>query len=197
LRPRLPGSSLRPPPKPPSSGGFNLQGALLNQLASGGKIDFLGLAGAQQRSDQQRPSRLAQAAGEPPTPGRSPVGQGTEGKIIGTPYHGTHTVGNWESDNAIDEAIPVGTPVRSPFDGVIGGQIGSLGSSNPRMAGLRVHVEGRGNEAYLAHLSKLLVHAGQRVHRGQILGYSGSANGTPHLHEALQHGNPRTIVPLT
>jgi hypothetical protein len=36
------------------------------------------------------------------------------GKIIGTPYTGTHTLGNWQSDNAVDIAVPVGT--RGPVD---------------------------------------------------------------------------------
>jgi len=38
---------------------------------------------------------------------------------------------------------------------------------------------------------------GARVRRGQIIGYSGSANGVAHLHEALRRGNPRSLVPLT
>ena len=46
-------------------------------------------------------------------------------KIIGTPHSGTHTLGNWESDNAVDIAMPVGTAIRAPADGVIGSQIGS------------------------------------------------------------------------
>jgi murein DD-endopeptidase MepM/ murein hydrolase activator NlpD len=111
-------------------------------------------------------------------------------KIIGTPYHGTHTLGTWESDNAVDIAMPAGTPIRAPYDGVIGSQIGSLGSSNPRMQGLRVHLAGKGQELYFAHLSRLAVKAGQRVKAGQIIGYSGSANGVQHLHLGVRKGNP-------
>ena len=33
---------------------------------------------------------------------------GAHGPIIGTPYHGTHTRGNWQSDNAVDIRIPNG-----------------------------------------------------------------------------------------
>jgi murein DD-endopeptidase MepM/ murein hydrolase activator NlpD len=115
----------------------------------------------------------------------------THGKIIGTPYAGTHTLyGNWESDNAVDIAVPVGTPVRAAFSGRIGSQIGSLGSGDPRLAGLRVHVDGPSNSAYYQHLSRLAVKAGQQVKAGQIIGYSGAANGVAHLHFAVERGSP-------
>lgn len=116
------------------------------------------------------------------------------GKIIGTPYSGTHTLGNWESDNAIDISLRKGTPIYAPVSGTIGSQIGPLNSSNPRMAGLRLHLSGAGNEFYFAHLSRLLVKAGQRVRAGQLIGYSGVANGVPHLHLATRVGNPQSVV---
>jgi len=115
---------------------------------------------------------------------------GYAGKVIGTPYHGTHTLGDWQSDNAIDLAMPVGTPIRARVDGRIGTKIGTLGKSG-RFAGQRVYVIGGGDEFYYAHLSRLTVKAGQRVKAGQIIGYSGSANGVAHLHYARHHGDPR------
>lgn len=119
---------------------------------------------------------------------------GATGKLIGTPYSGTHTLGNWESDKAVDIAVPVGTPVVAPADGVIGSQIGALGSNNPRMAGLRVHLDGPADSFYFAHLSKLNVRPGQRVRAGQIIGWSGAANGVAHLHFASEHRDPRAYV---
>lgn len=111
-------------------------------------------------------------------------------KIIGLPYQGTHTLGNWESDNAIDIALPKGTPVYAAFSGTIGSQIGSLGSSSSRFAGLRVHLDGGSNELYYAHLSKLAVKAGEKVTAGQLIGYSGVANGVAHLHLGSKSGSP-------
>lgn len=111
-------------------------------------------------------------------------------KIIGEPHQGTHTLGNWQSDNAIDISMPVGTPIYAPADGVIGNRIGSLGSSNPRFAGLRVTLNGAGQSWYMAHLSRLAVKAGQKVKKGQIIGYSGEANGVAHLHLGVLNGNP-------
>jgi peptidoglycan LD-endopeptidase LytH len=121
-----------------------------------------------------------------------------KGKIIGTPFHGTHTLGNWESDRAIDVAAPVGTPVRAPFGGFIGSQFGSLGASpGSRFAGLRLHVQApTGQEWYGAHLSRFApgIRPGRRVKPGQLIGYSGSAAGVGHLHEALNWGDPFSLV---
>ncbi len=117
-----------------------------------------------------------------------------KGKIIGTPYAGTHNLGNWESDRAVDIAVPKGTPVRAMASGTIGSQIGALNSSDPHMLGLRVHLKFGGNEAYYAHLSRLTVKAGQKVKKGQIIGYSGAANGVNHLHLGLKKGNPLSFV---
>ena len=119
---------------------------------------------------------------------------GAKGPLIGTPYSGTHTLGNWESDNAVDIKVPVGTPVVAPEDGVIGSQIGALDSSSPRMAGLRVHLDGPADAFYFAHLSRLAVQPGQHVRAGDVIGYSGSANGVAHLHFASQRRDPRQYV---
>jgi peptidoglycan LD-endopeptidase LytH len=117
------------------------------------------------------------------------------GKVIGTPYAGTHTLGNWESDRALDIAVPIGTPVRSPFGGVVGSQFGSLGSSG-RFQGLRLHVASPANEWYGAHLSRYApgIKPGVRVRPGQVVGYSGSASGVAHLHEALRSGDPYHLI---
>lgn len=116
---------------------------------------------------------------------------GANGKVIGVPGQGTHTLGNWQSDNAIDIAVPAGTPIYAREDGVIGSRIGALDSKNPRMAGLRVYVNSKGNQFYYAHLSRLAVKAGQKVKKGQLIGYSGAANGVEHLHFAARNGDPR------
>ncbi len=123
------------------------------------------------------------------------------GKIIGTPYQGTHGKqfnvrggsNNWESENAVDLAVPVGTPIYAVQDGVIGSQIGSLGKGG-RFAGERLHLVTSSDEFYYGHLSKIAVKAGEHVHAGQLLGYSGSANGVAHLHFAVKTGDPLTML---
>jgi hypothetical protein len=113
-------------------------------------------------------------------------------KIIGTPYAGTHTLyGNWESDNAYDFALPQGTPIYALEGGRIGpaSEYGPLAGAggDPKLLGLRVHLIGR-DEFYYAHLSKLVVKPGQAVKKGQLIGYSGSANGVEHLHLGVKNG---------
>ncbi len=107
---------------------------------------------------------------------------------------GNAGLSNWESLNAVDLGVPVGTPVYAMVSGTIGREIGPLHSSNPRLAGERLHLHTKNNEYYYAHLSRLVVRAGQRVRAGQLLGYSGSAAGSPHLHLAVKHGDPEAIV---
>jgi murein DD-endopeptidase MepM/ murein hydrolase activator NlpD len=118
-----------------------------------------------------------------------------QGKLIGTPYGGTHSLGNWESDNAVDISLPEGTPLRAAANGVIGSSFGALNSKNPRMAGLRLHLNTKGNEFYYAHLSSFAkgIRPGARVKKGQIIGYSGSANGSAHLHLGVKSGDPRGL----
>ena len=125
---------------------------------------------------------------------------GRVGTLIGFPGQGTHSwtnpPNNWESDNACDIAIPVGTPVLACFTGEIGTAFGPLDSSNPRFAGLRLHLVGEKDEAYYAHLSKFRsgLAPGDTVEAGDLLGYSGSANGVAHLHWALKVGYPPTFL---
>lgn len=112
--------------------------------------------------------------------------------LIGLPYQGTHKLyGNWESDNAIDIKAPAQTPVYAVADGVIGSQIGSLNSKDPHMAGERLHLKIPGNELYYQHLASITVKAGQRVKKGQLLGYTGALN---HLHLGIKNGKPQVYA---
>lgn len=129
---------------------------------------------------------------------------GVKGPLIGLPGQGTHSFSeppnNWESDNAVDISIPVGTPVYAISAGVIGESFGPLDSSNPRFAGLRLHLEVAlpEREWYYAHLSAFApgLSPGDHVTAGQRLGKSGSANGAPHLHLGAQNGSPLIVQHL-
>lgn len=126
------------------------------------------------------------------------------GQIIGEPYAGTHAKAfnvaggsdNWESENAVDIGVPVGTPVYAVSDGTIGPQFGSLGSGG-RFAGLRLHLNAGGSSYYYAHLSSFApgIRPGKAVAAGTLLGFSGSANGVAHLHfAATTDADPLAIV---
>jgi len=118
---------------------------------------------------------------------------GGKGLLIGSPRQGTHTLGNWQSDNAIDVKVPKGSPIFAARSGTIGSRIGPLDSKSPRFQGQRLTVEAGRNDFYYAHLSKILVKPGEHVKAGQLIGYSGKANGVPHLHFASRVGNPKAV----
>jgi murein DD-endopeptidase MepM/ murein hydrolase activator NlpD len=109
------------------------------------------------------------------------------GQIIGEPYQGTHTLGNWQSDNAQDIRVPVGTPVIALADGVI---VKTYNAPAGQTAGWQVTLRGTRNAWFYGHLSTISVRAGDRVRQGQTIGTSGSANGVPHLHIGQQLGRP-------
>ena len=123
-----------------------------------------------------------------------------QGKLIGFPGQGTHSFiappNNWESDNAIDIALPFGTPLVAVADGVIGPQFGPLDSHNPRFAGQRCHLVTADNEFYYAHLSKFAdgIRPGSRVKQGRVIGLSGAANGVNHLHIGCRRENPVALL---
>lgn len=124
--------------------------------------------------------------------GRAPV---ASGKIIGTPYKGTHTLGNWQSDNAVDVSLKIGTPLRIPRDAVVEKVGGSYKGGASRFDGYQVTVRlPNGNRLFYTHLSKSNVRAGQRLRAGQVIGRSGAANGVPHLHLGAEHGNPGKFI---
>lgn len=97
-------------------------------------------------------------------------------------HYAKHDSGeNWQSNNAWDIGMPVGTPIYAATDGVIGSDVG-VQASRPD-DGQRLTLNGQGNSFWYGHLSKIAVRPGQRVRAGQLIGYSGaSANGAAHLH---------------
>lgn len=94
--------------------------------------------------------------------------------------------------NGTDFATPIGTKIVAPGDGIV-----SLVTKH-RFAGTYVVIE-HGNKyrtRYL-HLSKALVHKGQRVSRGQVIALSGNTGRVtgPHLHYEF-HVNGRPVNPM-
>jgi murein DD-endopeptidase MepM/ murein hydrolase activator NlpD len=79
----------------------------------------------------------------------------------------------------IDLPGPLGTPVYATADGVVGRAEWANGYGN------LVEIEhGKGIETRYGHLSKLLVSANQRIHRGDLIGLMGSTGRSTgsHLH---------------
>ncbi len=97
----------------------------------------------------------------------------------------------------VDIAVPQGTQVRAPADGVV-----TLAYPDMFFSGGTLIVDHgyRLSTSYL-HLSKILVKKGQRVHRGEVIaevGATGRVTG-PHLHWGMNLGavrlDPQLLVP--
>jgi murein DD-endopeptidase MepM/ murein hydrolase activator NlpD len=90
----------------------------------------------------------------------------------------------------VDISATTGTPVHSAAEGVV-----VLAEPVSGGYGRLVVVDhGGGVQTYYAHLSKINVHTGQEVHRGDTVGLVGSSGRTtaPHLHyEVRVDGTPR------
>lgn len=150
---------------------------------------------------EQGPDLAKPAAGDAkppadgPAPGAKPTAAGKAfpvegGKVIGHPHQGTHTLGNWQSDNALDIAAPEGTPIFAPSDGVVTKAKGSNSDPSSRFNGFNFELEGDGNAWFMQHLSEMHVKDGDHVKQGQLIGRVGSANNNSHLHIGQRDGNP-------
>jgi LysM repeat protein len=102
--------------------------------------------------------------------------------------------GKREFHTGMDFPAPYGSPVYSAAPGriIFTGPAGGYGN-------LIVMNNGRGYDTYYAHLSKFLVHVGERVGRGAMIGrvgMTGISTG-PHLHfEIRYHNVPINPLPL-
>jgi murein DD-endopeptidase MepM/ murein hydrolase activator NlpD len=112
-----------------------------------------------------------------------------------------HQPHNWQSQNGADIICPPGTAIYAAFDGQIGDKFGvERGHENDgpesNHHGSRMTIEGAGNQAYYQHLDRFAegIHPGATVHKGQLIGYSGTGGGIHHLHFALQHGDTDQLL---
>ena len=95
----------------------------------------------------------------------------------------------------VDIAVPIGTELYSPVDGVVSkivNQPSGLGK------GLFIKTE-TGYQFIFGHLSEFKVKLGQIVHHGDLIALSGSTGRStgPHLHLGLIDNMGRFIDPLT
>jgi murein DD-endopeptidase MepM/ murein hydrolase activator NlpD len=86
----------------------------------------------------------------------------------------------------VDITAPTGTNVRTTADGVVV-QAEMVGGGYGRLV---IIDHGGGFQTYYAHLSKILVRAGQELRRGEVIGLVGSSGRTtaPHLHYEVHVG---------
>ena len=92
----------------------------------------------------------------------------------------------------LDFAAPIGTPIYATGDGVV------LAAGVERGYGNRIMIShGYGYVTKYAHMSKFKARKGQKVHRGDVIGYVGNTGAStgPHCHyEVIKNG--KTINPI-
>lgn len=82
--------------------------------------------------------------------------------------------------SGLDVAVPTGTPVHAPAGGIV-----TFAAPDLYLTGGTVLLDhGHGVSSNFLHLSRLDVHVGQRVERGQVLGLAGATGRAtgPHMH---------------
>jgi murein DD-endopeptidase MepM/ murein hydrolase activator NlpD len=93
----------------------------------------------------------------------------------------------------VDFSAPVGTEIYATGDGIVKGI-----QEAKREYGNHIAIDhGFGFVTFYAHLSKILVRNGQKITRGQVIGYVGNTgkSTSPHLHYEVRK-NGRVIDPI-
>lgn len=125
-------------------------------------------------------------------PSRRPIDQMRLSSAYGMRVH--PVTGRLARHNGIDIPAPHGTPIYATADGIVG-RAQRLGGY-----GLYVEVEhGNGIQTRFGHMSSYIVTSGQRVKKGDILGYVGSTGRSTgnHLHyEVRIAGTPVNPIPF-
>ena len=130
--------------------------------------------------------------------GRIGGGSPASGATITAGYGAKDSSGVWANTNnshtGVDYAMPVGTPVKSAYDGVVS-QV-NINSDY----GTSIMVDNaNGTQAIYGHLSEKSVKIGDQVKQGQTIGksgQSGNANG-PHLHFEVRDAKNHPVDPNT
>ncbi|HEY0270294.1 MAG TPA: M23 family metallopeptidase [Sphingomonas sp.] len=98
-----------------------------------------------------------------------------------------------------DIAVPIGTPVRAPADGVV--ILAATGDPFTLEGHLLMVAHGMGLDSAFLHLSHIDVKVGDSVKQGQVIGESGMTGRAtgPHLHWALtwrgERIDPKLVAP--
>jgi len=99
--------------------------------------------------------------------------------------------------DGVDLRASIGTPIYASESGLV-----IYAEQKVRGYGQMVVLQHGGHVATVyAHNSKLLVHRGQKVERGQLIAYSGKSGAkSPHLHFEVRQGvssvDPVTVLPV-
>lgn len=114
--------------------------------------------------------------------------------LIGKPGQGTHNASDWQSRNAWDVKMSVGSSVKSITNGIVkkvySSGSGMKVSGNKKIYGDQITIQSsEGPDVFYTHLDSS-VSAGQKVSVGDEIGKIMTLPGMPsHVHIGLSHGN--------
>ncbi|WP_121118816.1 M23 family metallopeptidase [Croceibacterium ferulae] len=168
-----------------------ITGVIEAPVASGtGDAEFSELFASWQQADAGRVSAATGFVTAPvqrvAVPSRMPLDAARMSSNYGMRAH--PVLGRRRQHNGVDLAAPTGTPVYAPADGLVS-RADAWGSYGNYIA-----LEHGGDlQTRFGHLSGFAVSAGERVSKGQLIGYVGSTGRStgPHLHyEVRVAGEP-------
>jgi len=81
-----------------------------------------------------------------------------------------------KNHKGVDLSTPSGSPVYAPLDGVVTKSL----DTTPNACGGHIRIDHGNLETKFCHLSRMIVRKGQKVKKGEIVGYSGGGKGDPH-----------------
>ncbi|CAL2102853.1 M23 family metallopeptidase [Tenacibaculum sp. 190130A14a] len=99
---------------------------------------------------------------------------------------------SWRMHNGMDFTAPTGTPIFASGNGKV------VKAHRSATFGKVVYIDhGYGYETIYAHMSKITAKRGQKVKRGDLIGYVGNTgrSAAPHLHYEV-HKNGRPVNPI-
>ncbi len=120
-----------------------------------------------------------------------PSGLPVKGRVS-SPFGHRTSVGKAHNHNGTDFAVPTGTPVVAPADGIV-----KAAGDNGGNEGVFVILDADGVIHKFFHLSQIKVKAGQKVSKGETLALSGNTGYStgPHLHWE-KHVAGRPVDPM-
>jgi len=99
---------------------------------------------------------------------------------------------SWRMHNGMDFTAPTGTPIFASGNGKV------IKSTRSSTFGKVIYIDhGYGYKTIYAHMSKTVARRGQKVKRGDLIGYVGNTGRSagPHLHYEV-HKNDRPVNPI-
>ena len=115
------------------------------------------------------------------------VGEALERVLAARKHRAAELMSQWAQETGIHQGIDLATPLGSRITAIHAAKVIELGIDGYGEHAIRLRE--RTVDVILGHLSRAVVRPGQRVRRGQLVGYSGDEGGIstgPHIHVEIR-----------